>query len=230
MSIAIIIPTLNEADGIEQCLTALQPLRRQQCQIIVADGGSSDATQRLAEPLADRVIDAPKGRARQMNAGAEIATCDRLLFLHADTYLPTTALAEIDAGFASEKPWGRFDIKLSGQSLLLSIIAWMISQRSRLSGVATGDQAIFVDRRVFEQVGQYPDIALMEDIALCQRLKKLSRPYCSKAKVTSSSRRWQENGIIKTIVLMWWLRAGYYFGIAPDTLAQLYYRGTFWKH
>lgn len=230
MSLTIIIPTFNEALGIEKCLLALQSLRQQGCQIIVADGGSIDETMALAKPLADLIISTDKGRAKQMNTGAKLANNDILLFLHADTFLPENTFELITKSLTSEYHWGRFDMYLSGSHPMFIIIALMMNWRSRLTGIATGDQAIFVKKLNFEIIQGYPDIALMEDISLCQQLKKFSAPICLKAKVSSSSRRWQDNGVVKTMLLMWWLRAGFYFGITSDTLAKLYYRGHFWKH
>ncbi len=229
MTFSIIIPTLNEAESIQTCLQALQPLRTH-CEIIIADGGSTDNTQSLAMPLADKVIPSPQGRARQMNIGAEQASGDILVFLHADTYLPDNALILIQQQLAaSNKQWGRFDIQLNSPHLLLKIVAQLMNWRSRLTGIATGDQVIFVKRACFFDIDRYPNIALMEDIALSKRLKKISPPLCLKAKVTSSARRWLHNGIVKTILLMWLLRLRYYLGADPLELAQLYREGKFWK-
>jgi rSAM/selenodomain-associated transferase 2 len=228
MKLSIIIPTLNEAITIQPCLSALQVLRKD-CEILVIDGGSTDNTKILAQPLADKVMSSAKGRSRQMNSGANQATGDILIFLHADTRLPEHALQLIGRHINQNTQWGRFDICLSGDHFMLKIIAFMMNRRSRLTGIATGDQVIFVTRRAFESVGQYPDIDLMEDIALCKKLKKISAPICLSAKVTSSGRRWEYNGVYKTILLMWWLRLRYFFGADPTTLAQLYFRGKFWK-
>lgn len=229
MRISIIIPTLNEAQGIEQCLLALQPFRQQHCEIIVADGGSSDTTVAISQSLADILISAPKGRARQMNAGANQAHNDILLFLHADTLLPDTALNQLCTGINEGFDWGRFDIHLTGKHPMLKVIALMMNWRSRLTGIATGDQALFVRKQIFEKIGHYPDINLMEDIALSKQLKQLGKPFCIGAKVISSGRRWEYFGVYRTILLMWWLRAGFFFNISPDLLAHLYSRGLFWK-
>lgn len=228
MTFSIIIPTLNEAKVICACLAALQPLRTE-CELIVADGGSTDDTLPLAAPLVDKLITSPKGRARQMNSGAEQATGDILVFLHADTHLPDNALALIRQAIDGGAQWGRFDIRLSGQHFMLKVIAFMMNRRSRLTGIATGDQVIFVTRQAFIAVGKYPDIALMEDIALSKALKKIGRPACLRAKVTSSGRRWEQHGVGKTILLMWWLRWRYFWGADPDILARLYYRSHSWK-
>ncbi len=229
MDVSIIIPTLNEAQAIKNCLLPLQPLRQQNCEIIIVDGGSSDITKTIAQPLADVFISAAKGRSSQMNAGADRARHPVLLFLHADTYLPVQALKQITAALENGFDWGRFDIRLTGTHPMLTIIALMMNWRSRLTGIATGDQAIFIRKNTFNQIGQYPDIALMEDIALCKQLKKSTPPFCINTKVTSSGRRWEHHGMIKTILLMWWLRAGFFLGFAPKLLATLYFRGKFWK-
>lgn len=226
MKFSIIIPALNEQHGIKECLLALQPYRYQ-AEIILVDGGSHDQTISIATPLVDKVLTSDKGRARQMNVGANSATGDVLIFLHADTYLPGNALALISETIGVAI-WGRFDICLTGSHWMLAIIAQMMNWRSRLTGIATGDQVIFVTKTAFNAVNGYPTIALMEDISLCQRLKKLSPPLCLRAKVHSSARRWQEFGVFKIILLMWSLRLGYFFGENPQMLALLYRQGRCW--
>ena len=221
LRLSIIIPTLNEATKIEARLAALAPLRQHGVQIIIADGGSSDATVALAAPFADLMIDAPRGRAAQMNAGALHASAPSLLFLHADTVLPEHADKLIDQAL-QQSAWGRFDITLSGDHPMLRVIAAMMNWRSRLTGIATGDQAIFVRRNVFEQLHGFAPIALMEDIELCHRLKKISRPACLSQRVVSSGRRWQKHGVWRTIWLMWRLRLAYFFGADPRELAVRY--------
>jgi rSAM/selenodomain-associated transferase 2 len=226
MKFSIIIPTLNEAKTIENCLSELQPLRNES-EIIVVDGDSIDNTRILAAPLADKVITSAKGRAKQMNNGAGQATGDVLIFLHADTCLPENALQRIQQAISSTRQWGRFDIQLSGNPFMLKVIAQMMNWRSRYTGIATGDQVIFVARSAFEKAGQYPEINLMEDIAFCKALKKIGQPICLKDKVISSGRRWENNGIYKTILLMWSLRLRYFFGADPQILAFLYSHGVF---
>jgi rSAM/selenodomain-associated transferase 2 len=226
MKFSIIIPTLNEEKTIQSCLLALQPLRNG-CEIIIADGDSVDNTKILALPLADKVMASAKGRAKQMNNGASYATGDILIFLHADTCLPENALSLIQQKISSTRQWGRFDIQLSGNSFMLKVIAQMMNWRSRLTGIATGDQVIFVMRKAFEKAGQYPEINLMEDITLCKALKKISPPICLKDKVISSGRRWEHSGIYRTILLMWSLRLRYFFGTDPQTLAFLYTNSVF---
>ncbi|TAK63479.1 TIGR04283 family arsenosugar biosynthesis glycosyltransferase [Methylobacter sp.] len=227
MKFSIIIPTLNEEKTIALCLLPLQPLRNN-CEIIIVDAGSASSDYPYAH-LADKIINSAKGRARQMNIGATHANGDILIFLHADTSLPENALQLIEQRIGINKQWGRFDIQLSGDHFMLKIIAWMMNRRSRLTGIATGDQVIFVSKEAFEAVGQYPEIALMEDIALSKALKKISPPVCISAKVTSSGRRWERYGIYRTILLMWSLRLRYFFGAEPQLLAVLYSRGQFWK-
>ena len=221
--LSIIVPTLNEEAGIGATLDALQPLRLRKVEIIVVDGGSTDRTRAIAAPLSDAVIDGPRGRASQMNAGASQACGAVLLFLHADTRLPPNGDDLILNGLArSGCRWGRFDVTLAGHHPLLGAVAWLMNQRSRLTGIATGDQAIFVDRQIFQSCGGFPDIALMEDIALSSTLKPLSPPLCLSECVVTSARRWEQRGVIRTIFLMWKLRLAYFFGADPARLARSY--------
>ena len=223
IALSIIVPTLNEADGIVANLTALQPLRRRGSEVIVVDGGSADDTRRLAQPLADRVIAARRGRAVQMNAGARYARGDVLLFLHADTRLPVSADSLLAEQLTDERwVWGRFDVVIEGTHPLLRLVAWSMNRRSRLTGIVTGDQALFVRREVFAQVGGFPELPLMEDIALSRRLKCLGRPLCLSERVITSGRRWEQRGVLRTIVLMWRLRAWYWLGADPSRLAKTY--------
>ncbi|MCF7969740.1 MAG: TIGR04283 family arsenosugar biosynthesis glycosyltransferase [Methylococcaceae bacterium] len=221
---SIIIPTLNEASGIRQCLLALQELRSE-CQLIIADAGSPDETREVSLPLIDVFITTPKGRAVQMNAGAQKASADVFIFLHADTFLPENALCCIQSALDSGAQWGRFDMQLVGESFMLKVVAVMMNWRSRLTGIATGDQVIFVRRTAFLEAGCFPEVALMEDIAISKCLKKISKCYCLTTKVKSSGRRWEDFGVWRTIVMMWSLRLRYFFGAEPDTLAQLYRQG-----
>ncbi len=223
--ISIIIPTLNEQNNIQLCLEALQPLRNKS-EIIVVDGRSIDETVEISKLLANSVIISAKGRARQMNAGAEKAKGEILVFLHADTFLPENALELFDQ---LNQGWGRFNIQLNGTSVMLKVISAFMNWRSRITGIATGDQVIFVNKQLFNIVGGYPDIALMEDISLCAKLKKIKPPICLNAKVVSSGRRWEQFGVLKTIFLMWSIRIRYFLGENPETLSVLYSRGLFWK-
>ena len=221
--ISIIIPALNEALFIRQTLLALQPLRRSGHEVIVVDGGSHDITEAIAQPFSDHVIRSHRGRARQLNAGARIAKGDILLFLHADTLLPESADRFIIDGIkAHHKRWGRFDVRLSGKQPLLRIVEWLMNWRSRFTGMTTGDQGIFVLRDLFERVGGFPEIELMEDIALSKILKKLGHPLCLWKRVVTSSRRWERNGILRTSLFMWRLRLVYALGANPRRLAQRY--------
>jgi rSAM/selenodomain-associated transferase 2 len=221
--LSIIVPVLDEAGIIADTLRALAPLRQRGAEVIVADGGSRDGTVDLARPAADQVIVAPRGRAAQMNAGAALARGDVLVFLHADSRLPDGADDLVRAGLERcGRAWGRFDIAIAGQRRLLAVVAGAINLRSRLGGIATGDQAIFVRRDVFAAVGGFPDIALMEDVALTRTLKRVSRPLCIAAKVTTSGRRWEQHGVLRTILLMWRLRLAYFLGAEPAALARRY--------
>jgi rSAM/selenodomain-associated transferase 2 len=225
--LTIVIPVLNEAAIIGPALQALAPLRARSAEVIVADGGSRDGTAQLAKPFADQVIAAPRGRGAAMNAGAAAGTGDLLLFLHADTALPDDTDDLIEHALTrgdARRCWGRFDVRIAGRHPLLRVVGRMISLRSRLTGVATGDQAIFVTREAFEAVGRFPDLPLMEDIALSQELKRLCRPSCIGAPVVTSGRRWEQYGVVRTIMLMWQLRLAYYLGVAPALLARRYRR------
>jgi rSAM/selenodomain-associated transferase 2 len=221
-TLSIIIPVLNEAVGIVGLLQSLQGLRTKGAEIIVADGGSADATIQLALPLADQVMTAPQGRASQMNAGAAIARAPVLLFLHADTQLPETALMLVTQAIQRGRLWGRFDVKIFGTASGLGLIGTMMNLRSRLSGIATGDQAIFVRRDVFNQLGGFPDLPLMEDISFSRQMKRFGRPACLSEKVITSGRRWEKHGVLRTILLMWSLRLRYFFGADPADLAREY--------
>jgi rSAM/selenodomain-associated transferase 2 len=191
--------------------------------VIVVDGGSEDGTPELARPLADRVIAAPRGRASQMNAGAAEARGDVVLFLHADTVLPADADRTVLEGLATTRLlWGRFDVRIAGRHPLLPAVAWLVNFRSRLTGIATGDQAIFAWREAFLRAGGFPPIPLMEDVALARALGGLSQPLCLAERVTTSGRRWESRGVLRTIALMWWLRLRYLLGASPERLAQRY--------
>ncbi len=225
MSLSIIIPALNEAAGIAATLESLQVLRSRGAEIIVADGGSSDDTAAIAHGGADRVITAQRGRARQMNAGAAVAGGQILCFLHADTRLPEGADGLMIDGLArSRRSWGRFDVRIDGRHPLLHLIAGMMNLRSRFTGIATGDQAMFMTRSLFEAAGRFPEIALMEDIAFSRQLKIYSPPLCIAHKLTTSGRRWEQQGVWRTMLLMWRLRLAYWLGADPDRLAQRYAR------
>jgi len=221
MKLSIVLPVLDEAEGIVEALTALAPLRARGAEVVVADGGSSDATVALAGPLADVVITSPRGRGRQMNAGAAACHGNVLLFLHADTRLPPDADALIADGLARTGcTWGRFDVRVAGAHRLFPVIAVAMNLRSRITGIATGDQAIFATRPAFAP--GFPDIPLMEDIAITKRLKRTGPPLCLAGPVVTSGRRWEKHGVMNTILLMWWLRFAYFLGANPARLARSY--------
>jgi rSAM/selenodomain-associated transferase 2 len=221
MPVSVIVPTLNEERGIVATLRrARQPGVHE---IVVVDGGSVDSTRALAHELADLVLSAPRGRAAQMNAGAARASGDILLFLHADTLVPDGFAQAIAAACGEpEVIGGRFDVTLLPSSPLLRLTGELMNWRSRLSRIATGDQGIFIRRDVFERLGGYADIPLMEDIDLSRRMKRAGRIACLPQRVTTSARRWQTEGVIRTILLMWSLRALYFLGVSPSRLRRLY--------
>ena len=221
--LSIIVPVLDEGDVVASMLDGLAGLRALGVEVIVVDGGSRDATVERARLRADRVLAAPRGRATQMNAGAARASGDVLLFVHADTRLPADAEHVVLDGLRrSGRAWGRFDVKIEGRHPLLPLIAWSMNLRSRLTGIATGDQAIFVNRKAFDDAGGFPLLPLMEDIALCRRLKRVGKPLCLREYVVTSGRRWERNGTVPTILLMWKLRLAFFLGADPINLAHQY--------
>ena len=221
--LSVVIPCLNEAAGIVAALERLQPLRRRGVEVIVVDGGSSDDSVALAAALADQVLSAPRGRASQMNAGAAVARGTVLLFLHADCALPADGDRLIVDGLqAGGKHWGRFDVNLDGAHPLLRLIAFMMNWRSRLTGIATGDQGLFMTRGLFAEAGGFPAVPLMEDIAISKSLKTFGAPLCLSERITASGRRWDERGALRTMLLMWRLRLAYFFGADPANLALRY--------
>ncbi|WKJ90283.1 TIGR04283 family arsenosugar biosynthesis glycosyltransferase [Methylomonas montana] len=222
-ALSIIIPVVNEAEQLAGKLQVLQPLRPH-CELLLVDGGSDDDSPSIANPLVDKVFHSSRGRARQMNAGAARAAAEVFLFLHADTRLPDNAIELILKAIDAGGMWGRFDVQFDSPQAIFKLIAFMMNWRSRLTGIATGDQALFITRGAFQAAGGFPEIALMEDIAISAALKKLGKPCCPKAKVTTSARRWQQHGVLKTILLMWDLRLRYFFGADPNQLAASYYR------
>lgn len=221
--ISIIIPTYNEAASITDTVKhVVTHAGNENYEIIIADGGSNDETVSLAESLGCSVVKSSKGRGNQLNAGAAAAQGQTLLFLHADTLLPGNFICLINNAISRGYVWGRFDVTLSGKQPLLRIIEKMISLRSKLTGIATGDQAIFIDKAVFNRLSGFKNIPLMEDIEISRRLKRIKRPACLTERVITSSRRWEQHGIVKTVLQMWLLRFLYFIGVSPAVLHKLY--------
>jgi rSAM/selenodomain-associated transferase 2 len=219
--ISVIIPTLNEAGSIAHTLALVR--QRGECQLIVVDGGSADATVEVARREADLVLSSPSGRARQMNAGARAATGEIVLFLHADTVLPQEFSFLVTQALADPQVvGGRFDVRLDAVGWPFRLVETLMNLRSRLTRISTGDQAIFVRRDIFLTLGGYPEIALMEDLELSRKLKRAGKIACLRARVTTSARRWQRDGVLRTIVLMWALRLGHFLGIPPERLKTFY--------
>ncbi len=221
MKLSVIIPALNEGRDIGPVLERATSIHADE--VIVVDGGSRDATREIAKRLASHVIESLRGRALQMNAGAKAAHGDVLLFLHADTVLPPETKRVIQEALSDPQVvGGRFDIRLDRAGWLYGLVAFLVNLRSRLTKIATGDQAIFVRREVFEQIGGFSEIPLMEDVEFSRRLKKLGKIACLHKKVVTSARRWERRGPIKTILLMWRLRFLYFMGVSPDRLKSYY--------
>ncbi len=221
--ISIIIPTLNECDTLPNLLKPLQAFRPVRIEIIVVDGGSHDDTISIASRLADKIFSADKGRARQMNAGAEKAAGELLLFLHADAELPGNAISLIEQ-HAQPGQWGRFDVQLYNPLWLLRVNAWLMNYRSCLTGIVTGDQGLFIQRTMFEKIGGFPDIPLMEDIAISKKLKQYNRPICLKSRITVNTRYWEQHGVWRSIFRMWKIRLAYFLGVPAEHLVKKYYR------
>ena len=221
-ALRIVMPVLNEGSTLAARLKALAPLRSRGVELVVVDGGSTDTTWAIASALVDHMLPAPRGRASQMNAGAKDATTDALVFLHADTQLPEGADLLIAHALRAGHHWGRFDVRIDGTRTALRLVARLMNLRSRLTGIATGDQAMFVRRSVFESLGGFADQPLMEDVELSTRLRLQSAPACIQTPVITSARRWEQHGVWRTIALMWWLRAACFFGANTAALARWY--------
>lgn len=221
--LSVVIPTLNEETTIGLTLAALQRLRAEGNEVLLVDGGSMDGTVEIAEGLVDRVITGYRGRATQMNAGAEAACGDVLWFVHADTLVPVDAHVIIERALSSGWRWGRFSVELDAPGLMFRLIAGLMNRRSCITGIATGDQALFVSRTLFMEVGGYPKIPLMEDVALSRSLRAYGRPACLRRRVRTSARRWERDGVWNTILLMWQLRYAYWRGADPAELHRRYY-------
>lgn len=223
MKLSVVVPVLNEAQTLPRVLAHLKALARDGCEVLIVDGGSEDDSPAIAEDAGFTVLRSARGRARQMNAGAAQATGAALLFLHADTQLPTGAMTWVTQALASHAYcWGRFDVRLTGSHPMLRVVGHMMNLRSRLSGIATGDQAMFVSRAAFDALGGFADQPLMEDIELSSRLRQISRPACLRHCVHTSGRRWETRGVWSTILLMWRLRWAYWRGVPASQLAQAY--------
>jgi len=225
LKISIIIPILNDADLLKKQLQSLQAWRAAGHEIIVVDGGSEETITASDREMADRFLSTNRGRALQMNEGARLADGDILLFLHADSGLPENAGTLIERAMEDcTASWGRFDVRLSSERLIFRIIGWAINIRSYITGVATGDQGLFVRRSVFEQLAGYAPIPLMEDVEISKRLRRITRPIRLKGQIVTSSRRWEQHGVFSTVFLMWWLRLLYFLGVSPEKLIKKYYK------
>jgi rSAM/selenodomain-associated transferase 2 len=228
-TLSVIVPMLNEERAIARTLDAIAAGASNgaiKLEVIVVDGGSSDRSCERARPRCSTLLVAPRGLARQMNAGAAAASGDALVFVHADTLVPPGFAADIAAALADPTVvGGRFDLRLDDGAPLLRLIGWLISARSRLGRTGTGDQAIFARREVFERLGGYHDLELCEDLDLARRLKRAGRVACLRARVTTSARRWRERGVTATVLRMWLIRVAFLLGVSPARLARLYKRG-----
>ncbi|MGB2246548.1 MAG: TIGR04283 family arsenosugar biosynthesis glycosyltransferase [Alcanivorax sediminis] len=221
-TVSVIVPVLNEAHQLADVLASLRRALKDEDELIVVDGGSTDGSADIATRFASQVLHSPPGRAVQMNAGAEAANGNWLWFVHADSELLPSHRKALESLSANAR-WGRFDVRLSGQQFMFTIIAGLMNIRSRLTGIATGDQGIFVRHDVFQALGGFPSQPLMEDIALSTALRKQARPCCLRPRLVTSSRRWQQRGVWSTVWLMWRLRWRYWRGEDPSRLHQDYY-------
>ncbi len=221
--LSIIVPVLNEADSIEAALQRFQFLRQQGCELIVVDGGSVDGSADLARPLADQVLVSPAGRAVQMNRGAEVARAARLWFLHIDSVLPENFLPDLLATLPEgTHAWGYFTVRLSGDTFMLRLIEFGMNKRVRRTSIVTGDHGVFITRTLWDAVGGFPTVSLMEDIAISRKLRALVRPTALAHVLITSSRRWEAGGVVRVMLLMWLLRTLYFLGVSPDYLARFY--------
>jgi rSAM/selenodomain-associated transferase 2 len=221
LRISVIIPALNEESIIFSTLEALGPVEPEE--VIVVDGGSTDQTREIVACTDATLVSSTCGRAEQMNHGARLARGDVFLFLHADTRLPPSAIRDIRSALEDPR-WvgGRFDVRLEGNHRIFGLIGALINLRSRLTKVATGDQAIFVRREIFEEIGGFPNLPLIEDIAFSRSLKKKGKVACLKSQVATSARRWEREGIWQTVLRMWVLRFLYFAGVSPYRLKRYY--------
>lgn len=224
-SVSVIVPALDEAKCIAGTLGALRDQNQTPLELIVADGGSVDGTPEIAGPLADLVIQAPRGRARQMNEAASRASGEVLWFVHADTVPGKGAIAELRSAVRRGRCWGRLRPRLSGRQWLFRVIERFIHWRAILTGISTGDQTLFVTRDAFDRVGGFPELPLMEDLAIARALRRMQWPATCRVDAITSSRRWERDGIWRTVALMWRLRLAWWFGADPERLARQYRGG-----
>lgn len=222
LKLSVVVPVLNEEVNLSRLSSCLRSVVEQGHEVIIVDGGSTDNTLTIAYEITDTVIISKKGRALQMNSGASIASGEVILFLHADTFLPENVAEIISEACVDESFWGRFDVRLSNNKYVYRLIECMMNLRSSLTSIVTGDQAIFIEKNLFDRIGGFPEIALMEDIEISRRLKKISRPVRLRTRVITSSRRWERDGVFATVFLMWKLRLYYFFGVSPEKLHQMY--------
>lgn len=221
--LSIIIPVLNEEHFLAVNKERLVSLLQEGHEILIVDGGSQDDSVSIARSLGCEVFCTRASRGHQLGYGANRSKNDVLLFLHADTHLPShTAKMVAQALVGPEQRWGRFDVRFSNPHPVFRVIAWFMNKRSCLTGIVTGDHALFIKRELYFSCGGYRDVPLMEDVELCRRLKKHASPVCLSEEVVTSSRRWEQNGIFKTVIMMWWLRLMFFFGWSPEKLARLY--------
>jgi len=218
----IVVPVLNESASLNDQLSRLRVLREQGAEVLLVDGGSVDSTRDIIRAEGFSLLESERGRAIQMNAGARAMQSDILIFLHADTRLPPDSLLKVEQHLSQGRQWGRFDVRIVGSSSWFAVIAFFMNIRSRLTGIATGDQTFFMTREAFDAVGGFPIQPLMEDIEMSKRLKRLSAPVCLHDRVETSGRRWEQHGVWTTILLMWRLRWAYWRGTPANTLARLY--------
>lgn len=226
LSLSVVVPVLNELSRLSELVENLNQVGAEQ--VVVVDGGSDDGTFQWFEQNWQAVqgelvlLQALQGRANQMNDGAAVASGDMIVFLHADTKLPLTAKQEILAARKKQVLWGRFDVRFPNKTRMMSVIACFINLRSRITGIATGDQAIFVDAQLFKLINGFESIPLMEDVAISKQLKRHCHPFCSTLKVVTSDRRWLQNGIVKTVLQMWLYRLAFFFGVSTERLSRSY--------
>jgi rSAM/selenodomain-associated transferase 2 len=222
VKLSVIVPVINEEMNLSRIAGCLRSVIEQGHEVIIVDGGSTDNTLTIAYDITDTIIISKKGRALQMNNGASVASGDVVLFLHADTLLPENVAEIISDVYVGENFWGRFDVRLSNEKYVYRLIECMMNMRSSLTSIVTGDQAMFFEKNLFDRIGGFPEIALMEDVEISRQLKKISKPVRLKSKVVTSSRRWETNGVVATVLLMWKLRLYYFFGVSPEKLSQMY--------